>query len=117
NTCSNSPITLTASGAPLYSWSPASTLSSNTGASVNALPTSVTTYTVTGNNNGCLATTTTTITPIPAPTATVTPASTLVCAGNNVTLTAGGGVTYSWIPSTDLSSSTGAIVSASPTTS
>ncbi len=117
NVCSNQPIPVTASGAPLFTWAPSSTLSSNSGATVNALPTAVTTYTVTGNNNGCLATTTFTLTPIPAPTATVTPNSTLICAGNPLNLTATGGGTYSWTPSTSLNSSTGANVIATPTTS
>ena len=51
--CSQTPVTLTASGATTYTWSPATGLSSTTGASVTANPSSTTVYTVTGTTNGC----------------------------------------------------------------
>jgi PKD repeat protein len=51
--CSPTPVTLTASGGTTYSWSPATGLSSTTGASVIANPTTSTVYTVTGTTNGC----------------------------------------------------------------
>lgn len=38
----------------------------------------------------------------------------IICVGNNVVLTATGGLSYSWSPSTGLSSSTGSPVTASP---
>jgi gliding motility-associated-like protein len=117
NVCSNQPLPLTGSGAPLYTWSPATGLSATTGATVNALPTTVTTYMVIGNNNGCTDTATVTLTPIPAPTATVSPTSTLICSGNNVTLNAGGGTSYVWMPATFISATTGATVVVNPTAS
>lgn len=51
--------TLTATGANNYTWSPATGLSSTTGASVSASPTVTTTYTVIGTIGNCLADTTT----------------------------------------------------------
>ncbi len=56
--CSNSTtgVTLTASGASTYIWSPTGGLNPTTGASVNARPSSTTTYTVTGTSAaGCKA--------------------------------------------------------------
>jgi hypothetical protein len=50
--CAGSSTTLTATGATTYSWSPATGLSSTTGASVIATPTTTTTYTVTGTSSG-----------------------------------------------------------------
>ena len=41
--------------------------------------------------------------------------STSICAGSSVQLTAGGGTTYSWSPSTGLNTTTGSVVTASPT--
>src|ERR1051325_525404 len=118
NVCSNQPIALSASGAPLYSWSPSAGLSATTGANVNALPTTTTTtYMVIGNNNACMDTATVTLTSIPAPVATVNPSNTLICSGNNVSLSAGGGISYSWMPSQNLSSTTASTVTANPTTS
>ncbi len=56
-TCPSTPITLTASGATTYAWSPASGLSATNTASVNASPANSTVYTVTGTDaNGCTAT-------------------------------------------------------------
>ena len=76
------PITLTASGATTYSWSPSTGLSATTGATVTAAPTTGTVYTVTGSN-GCTATATATITysqPPVVTSVTSTPAS--GCSGN-----------------------------------
>lgn len=50
-------ISLTASGASTYSWSPSTGLNQTTGATVIATPSTTTSYTVTGTNgNGCSAT-------------------------------------------------------------
>ncbi len=50
------PLTLTASGAASYSWTPSAGLNATTGATVTANPNSTTTYTVTGTGaNGCVA--------------------------------------------------------------
>ncbi|MCC7302674.1 MAG: gliding motility-associated C-terminal domain-containing protein [Bacteroidia bacterium] len=114
-TCSNSPMQITASGANGYTWSPASGLSATTGSIVSCLPTASTTYTVIGNTNGCTDTITFTMNVIPAPTATVNPPAGLICQGNNLNLTGGGGVSYNWFPSTGLSATTGATVTAAPT--
>ncbi|TDX83007.1 T9SS type A sorting domain-containing protein [Epilithonimonas xixisoli] len=68
--CSGSSTTLTASSATAYSytWSPATGLSSTTGASVVASPTATTTYTVTGNSGLVTTTQNITVTVNPAPT-------------------------------------------------
>jgi len=50
--CPGEPITLTASGATQYTWSPGTALSATTGASVTASPLSNITYTVTGTDGG-----------------------------------------------------------------
>jgi subtilisin-like proprotein convertase family protein len=48
------PLTITASGATTYSWTPGAGLNNTTGATVIANPTSTTTYSVTGiGNTGC----------------------------------------------------------------
>ncbi len=53
---------LTASGANLYSWSPASGLNATTGSTVTANPSATTTYTVTGTTGACSGTTTVIVT-------------------------------------------------------
>lgn len=60
------------------------------------------------------ASTTQTIQVDPTPTVGVTASSTLVCPGTQATLTGSGATTYNWAPGTGLSSTTGAVVTASP---
>ena len=87
------PITLTASGASTYAWSPATGLSATTGAAVDANPGVSTTYTVTGTDgNGCVNTATAAITVSQAPSpVTITPVAPSICAGGVELLTAAGG--------------------------
>lgn len=83
------PVTLTATGnATAYSWSPATGLSSTTGASVTANPQMNTTYTVTGTitATGCTNTATTLVNATPA-TPVVTPSAVNICLGSVTTLT------------------------------
>jgi trimeric autotransporter adhesin len=112
--CSGGSATLTASGAGTYSWSPSTGLSSTTGATVTASPTTTTTYTVTGTTAGCTSTGTVTVTVAPL-TVGVSP-NTSICSGASTTLTATGATNYTWSPATGLSSTTGASVTANPTT-
>ncbi|HYV91371.1 MAG TPA: T9SS type A sorting domain-containing protein [Chitinophagales bacterium] len=95
-------ITLTASGtATSYTWTPAAGLNITTGASVTAIPSATTTYTVTGTSVVCTATATSLITVNMAPTAqqaTISAAGpTTFCKGQNVVLTvATDGLIYQW---------------------
>lgn len=110
-------VALTASGGVTYSWTPATGLSATTGATVNASPLVTTTYSVGGiNANGCANYTTTTVTVKPLPVLSANNAT--ICIGQQTaTITANGGVTYSWTPATGLSATTGSVVNANPTTS
>ncbi len=113
--CSGSSINLTASGASTYTWTPSTGLSATTGATVSANPSSTITYTVTGTTaNGCTGTATKIVTVNPVPTISVSPATATICAGGSIPLTASGANTYSWSPSSGLSPTTGATVTASP---
>lgn len=81
--CPSTAVTVTASGADTYSWVPSVGLSAVNTASVDALPTAKTTYTVTGTDaHGCTATAQTTITPFAAiaPKAIVNPSE--LCSAN-----------------------------------
>lgn len=60
--CAGDSTMLTATGAMNYTWFPATGLSSTTGASVRARPSSTTTYRVIGSSGGCLDTAFVTIT-------------------------------------------------------
>jgi PKD repeat protein len=114
--CAGSSGTLTAAGAPNFSWAPATGLSATTGSSVTASPTTTTTYTVTGTNAaGCTKSVFVTVTVNTPPTANAGNDIT-ICNGSSTTLSASGGGTYSWSPSSGLSSSTIANPVASPST-
>jgi thermitase len=117
--CSGTSVTLTAGGANTYSWAPSTGLSATIGITVNANPTTTTTYTVTGSTNGCTAQSTSTITVNPgtAPNVVLTASATSICSGSNSTLTASGATGgYNWAPSTGLSATSGSTVTATPTT-
>ncbi len=112
--CGGESTTLTAGGGASYSWTPASGLSSTSGASVTANPSVTTTYTVTVSSGTCQpATATVTITVVQAPQASVSPDIT-ICRGEQTTLSASGGDSYSWSPPAGLNQTSGASVTASP---
>jgi gliding motility-associated-like protein len=123
--CAGQNATLTAGGATTYSWAPNTSLSATTGISVTANPSANITYTVIGNTNGCTGTGLSTVT-ISSPAPPNAGADITICSGltGNLGVAPTGGDTYSWSPSTGLSSSTVSNptvtltnVSASPVTS
>jgi len=107
--------TLTAGGANIYNWSPATGLSSASGTSVSANPTVTTNYLITGTDvNGCVNTNSTSVTVNPLPLITVN-SGTICINQQTATLTAGGANTYNWSPATGISSTIGVSVTANPT--
>ena len=110
--CAGNATLLTASGnASTYSWSPATGLSSSSGISVTANPTSSETYTITGSLNSCTATTTASVNVVPNPTLSVSSFS--LCAGSTGTLqVSGNAALYDW--STGTNPVTGTVVNVSP---
>jgi PKD repeat protein len=114
NYCAGSaPLVITAAGALSYSWSPATGLSVDTGATVEAAPTANTNYVITGTDNfGCIGTLNITVNYRTAPIFTVTANRTSVCEGDTTVLHAfgqggpGGGNQYQWNP--------GAVTGANP---
>ena len=113
--CTGQMVTLTASGATTYAWSPNVNLTSTTGAIVTASPTISTTYTVTGTTNGCNGTTTAIVSVNALSTVNSIPVSSVICDGDSTILTGVGATTYSWSPSIGLNLSTGSVVVATPT--
>lgn len=112
--CQGTSTTVTASGASSYTWLPATGLNSTSGNSVIATPSNTTSYTVTGTAaNGCTKTKSVTVTVNAQPVLTLTP-SAAICSGQSYSLQVGGANSYSWAPSSGLSGTTGASVSASP---
>jgi hypothetical protein len=90
--CPGSCATLTGTGGGTYSWAP----SGQTTSSIVVCPSVTSSYTVTATNAcGCTASANTTVIVSSSPTITIASTSTL-CPGNPQTLTASGGVSYSW---------------------
>jgi gliding motility-associated-like protein len=113
--CSGSSVTFTASGGLTYTWSPTAGLSATNGPVVTASPSVNTVYTVTGSSAlGCTRSVTTSVSILSAPVVIVNPSSTVICSGGSVQLAAAGALSYSWTPSAGLSSTSGAMVVASP---
>ncbi len=96
--CVGGTVALTASGATTYAWSPATNLSATTGANLTFTAGSTTSYTITGTSAaGCVGTDNATVTVNALPAVNAGADQTL-CEGNQITLTATGGTTYSWNP-------------------
>ncbi len=89
--CTGTSTTLNATGATSYTWSPGSQTSS----SITINPSSTTTYTVTGTTAGCSASDAVTVTVTSGAAINAGPDVT-ICPGSPTTLSANGGVTYSW---------------------
>lgn len=106
------PLTASATGAA-YTWSPSAGLSATTGATVTASPVVNSVYTVTATANGCSGTASIAVNIAANLPVTVSP-NTSICPGSSTQLTASGATNYIWNPSTGLSASTGATVTASP---
>lgn len=108
--------TLTANGATTYSWIPGTGLNATTGSVVTGTPSATQNYTVIGmDGNGCMNGTITAITVNPIPNITVSPNVT-ICPSESTVLTASGTSSYTWSPSSSLSSVNGSSVTATPTT-
>ncbi|MDD5570388.1 MAG: gliding motility-associated C-terminal domain-containing protein [Bacteroidales bacterium] len=88
--CPGVSATLTASGAVTYTWN-----TGPTGPTINVTPGTNTTYIVTGTNaSGCTNTAQGVVTVFTPPNITAT--GTTICKGAVGTITAGGGLTYTW---------------------
>ncbi|MBL7901096.1 MAG: gliding motility-associated C-terminal domain-containing protein [Bacteroidia bacterium] len=92
--CTGNSVTLTANGAASFTWQPGN---QNTAAIVQS-PTVTSSYTVNGDNGGCVGTQTIQIVVNPLPVVTASISNAVICAGGSVTLNAGGAVNYSWSP-------------------
>ena len=93
--CEGDEITLSASGANDYEWSDGAGVIGN-GATLTTTVTNTTTYTVDASSGDCDANESVTVEVLPTPVSTITPEYAEVCAGEEVTLTAGGGTDYYW---------------------
>ena len=113
--CPMGSATLTASGATNYTWTPAITLNTANGGTVTATPPVSETYTVIGATGTCTNSAQVVVTVTVNPTLNV-PALTPICNGETTPISASGASTYSWLPSTGLSATTGSTVNASPST-
>ena len=101
--CNGDIVTLTATGATLYSWTPPTGLSATNISNPDASPVATTTYTVTGTLNGCSATASTTVNVAAAINGNVTAQPPVVCIGGSTQLQASGGTTYTWTANPTLS--------------
>jgi hypothetical protein len=114
--CAGETVRLTPSNVVITTWSPSTGLTAINTTEVFAKPMETITYTVIGKNYpGCSDTATVVISVKPSPSVDVSADKQVMCAGESAVLTATGNAnSYSWIPTTDLSATTGLEVEASP---
>jgi len=115
--CKGDSAKLSATGAATYTWSPNTSLTSTTGATTTTYPTTSVTYTVTGKNGSCSDSSKIPIKVTSKPSVTVSASNPIICSGDSTALMATGATTYIWGPNTSLSSTTGANIFASPSSS
>ncbi|MBU0488485.1 MAG: gliding motility-associated C-terminal domain-containing protein, partial [Bacteroidetes bacterium] len=112
--CLGGSAALNASGAASYRWEPLAGLSSSTGSTVIANPTTTTTYSLSVvGANGCTSSSEVLVTVWPLPGVSILPAAPAVCPSFSVDLTASGAANYSWTGS-GVSPTTGSTVTATP---
>ncbi|MBK9285551.1 MAG: gliding motility-associated C-terminal domain-containing protein [Sphingobacteriaceae bacterium] len=92
--CSGGASTLSVTGAVAYTWNPGGL----TGSSVVVSPTSTTIYTVLASNGGCSTNGTISLIVNPLPTITAVASPSNICSGSSSTLSALGGISYTWNP-------------------
>ena len=100
--CAGSQTTLQAlsSSATNFTWAPIAFTSSN----AIVTPIANSTYTVAVYNGTCVNTATVALSTVPIPTVNSTSTGSMICAGESVTLTASGAVSYTWNPGSIVSS-------------
>jgi PKD repeat protein len=104
--CPGEQVSLTASGAVSYQWSPASSLNQREGAKVMAQPEVSTRYQVLAlSDNGCQATREVEIEVAPQPEVSLIASKQTVCPGEEVRVMAQGAASYEWPTREDLSPS------------
>lgn len=113
--CNGSSTSLSASGGTFYSWSPSAGLSSTTISNPVASPTITTTYTVSVSSGGCTSTDAVQVSVNSLPVADAGTDVT-ICNGTSTSLSGNGGISYTWSPSSGLSSATVSNPVASPAT-
>ena len=106
--CASKPAVISGGGATTFTWQPGNL----SGANVTVTPAANIVYTVSASDGTCINTTTVALNTKPNPTVSIVPSSTAICFGNQATLTANGGLTYTWTPNT----LTGTTVLVSPPT-
>jgi len=112
--CSGGSAVLSATGAAVYNWSPAT--SPTAGAVVSASPVAATSYTVTGTDgNGCQSYDTVLVSVVNPIQVAVSPEVTIAAGSSTVVSASTGGRSYLWIPADFLSCNSCQSVIASPT--
>jgi len=103
--CIGETVLLTVKGAKTYTWTPTASLSCNTCPTPIAKPNASTDYTVVGvDSNSCMDTAVIKLSVIPKLPVSVGPEIN-ICEGNDIQLSAEGGIAYEWTPEKTLNNS------------
>lgn len=113
--CIGDSISLFASGANTYVWSPSTGLNTVVGDTVSANPQSATTYYALGNLMGCYGTDSIMVTVYSLPTVSISPVNPVICKDDTALLFANGANIYFWSPTVNISDTTGDSVFVFPT--
>ncbi len=113
--CAGKQVTLTASNASTYTWSPTTNLNTSNGPVVIANPPNTTVYSVIGTSVGCNSQTQNAVVTVVAnPTVTINPNPAVICLNTAINLTASGANNYTWSPNIALTTTLGPNTTANP---
>ena len=114
--CKGDTSTLFVNGASTYIWNPILGLNNSTVDTVQSFPVSDISYTIIGMDSlGCTSSANIFVNVNDLPIIELSAPKPEICIGEFLLLSATGGVQYSWLPQSSLSSNVGSVVSANPT--
>jgi hypothetical protein len=92
--CAGETVSLTANGAPSYTWSGGA----GTFSTIVLTPTANVSYTLVGSSAACTSSTNILVVANPLPTITAIASASIICINESASLTVSGGTTYTWSP-------------------
>ena len=115
--CLGQSVGLSSTGSGPFAWTASTGANPPSTASITVSPTTTTTYSVLSGTGTCTATAVATVSISAIPSISITPSSTAICVGQNVSLTSSGSAPFTWIASSGANPPSMASITVTPTSS
>ena len=114
--CLGESVSLSSTGTGPFTWTASTGTNPASAANVTVTPTSNTTYTVLSGTGACTTTAIATVSISPTLSINITPSNTIICLGENTTLSSSGAGPFVWTASTGTNPASAANVTVTPST-